>query len=353
MLLPGLLIALCCVAVAFATALVIRRRAGRLGLVAEVTARSSHTIPTPTGGGIGIVLATSLAGVVVAVPYPFEIYPVIVAGLLIAAVGYLDDSQPMPAGWRLGAQLLLAGAVAISLPLDVLGSQLGVALPALVLLALLVLAGALWINLFNFMDGIDGLAASQAIFLLLGALFLAWWFEPGVWSQGLFWWMAWLAAACLGFLLLNWAPAKIFMGDAGSTYLGLMLFFFALATMAGAWLSLAQWLILGAAFLADSLTTLIRRALRRERIWQAHRSHAYQNLQRRLGSHAQVTLLYLAVDLLLLLPLAWLAGANPNYGWALLLMAYAILIPAALFAGAGRELEPQAQEEGAGAHDRE
>ena len=135
------------------------------------------------------------------------------------------------------------------------------------------------------------------------------------------------------------------MGDAGSTYLGLMLFFFAIASIAGGWLSLAQWLILGAAFLADSLTTLVRRALNREAVWQPHKRHAYQNLQRRLGSHARATLIYIGIDIVLLLPLAWLAGAYPAYNWAFLLVAYAILVPAAVKAGAGRPLEPQAEKE--------
>jgi len=335
MLTPGLTITVACLAVAFATALVIRWRAGRMGLIAEVNDRSSHTVPTPSGGGIGIVLAASLAGIFVAIPYPVEIYPVIIAGVMIAIIGYFDDRQPIAARWRLGAQILLAGAVAVTIPFDVLGPQIGILLPESVFLIVLVLSGALWINLYNFMDGIDGLAASEAIFLLLGAVFIAWWFQPGVFYQGVFWWMIWLAAACLGFLLLNWAPAKIFMGDAGSTYLGLMLFFFAIASMAGSWLSLAQWLILAATFLADSLTTLVRRALNREPVWQPHKRHAYQHLQRRLGSHARATLIYIGIDIVLLLPLAWLAGAWRAYDWAFLLLAYAILVPAAISAGAG------------------
>lgn len=350
---PGLIIAVACLIVAFAAALFIRWRAGRLGVVAEVTQRSSHERPTPTAGGVGIVLAGTLSGVFVAIPYPVEIYPVIIAGVLVAIIGYWDDRRPIAAKWRLGAQILLTAAVTISIPLEVLGPQIGVALPESVFLVLLVLAGALWINLFNFMDGIDGLAAGEAIFLLVAALFIAWWFQPGVYYQGVFWWMVWIAAACLGFLLLNWAPAKIFMGDVGSTWLGLMLFFFAIASMAGSWLSLGQWLILAAAFLADSLTTLARRALNREPVWQAHRRHAYQQLQRRLGSHAKVTLIYLAIDVVLLLPLAWLAGAYRQYDWVFLLVAYAILVPAALKTGAGAPLQPEAQHEGAGADNRQ
>lgn len=349
----GLLIAVACLAVAFATALFIRRRAKTLGLVAEVNERSSHAIPTPSGGGVGIVLAASLAGLFLAWSYPFDILPVLMAGGLIAVLGYWDDRRPIPAKWRLGAHIIVTGAVASLVPLDAIGAQIGLPLPEVVLFVALVLAGALWINLYNFMDGIDGLAASEAVFLLLAALGIAWAANPGIVEQGMFWWMAWLAAACLGFLLLNWAPAKIFMGDAGSTYLGLMLFFFVLATTTSGWLSVAQWLILAAAFLADSLTTLVRRILNREPVWQAHKRHAYQHLQRRLGSHARATLLYMGANLVVLLPLALLAGRFPGYGWAFAALAFIILVPAAIAIGAGAPLEPQADEERPGADDRQ
>jgi Fuc2NAc and GlcNAc transferase len=352
MLTLGLLIAAACVLVSFATALIIRRRAGTLGLVAQVNERSSHSVPTPSGGGMGIVLAATLAGLFLAWSYPFDILPVLMAGLLIAVLGYWDDRRPLPAKWRLGAHVVVAGAVTSLVPLDVIGAQVGLPLPEPAMFVALVLAGALWINLYNFMDGIDGLAASEAIFLLVAALGVAASTHPGILSQGMFWWMAWLAAACLGFLLLNWAPARIFMGDAGSTYLGLMLFFFALATTTSGWLSLAQWVILVAAFLADSLTTLLRRALRREPVWQAHKRHAYQHLQRRLGSHAWATLIFVAVNVVVLLPLAVLAGAVPDYGWAFAALAYVVLVPAAIAAGAGAPLEPEADEERPGADDR-
>jgi Fuc2NAc and GlcNAc transferase len=349
----GLLIAAACLAVAFATALLIRRRAAALGLLAEVNERSSHAIPTPSGGGVGIVAATSLAGLLLAWSYPYEVLPVLMAGVLIAVLGYWDDRQPIPARWRLGAHIVITGAVGSLVPLDAIAAQIGVPLPGPAIFVALVLGGALWINLYNFMDGIDGLAASEAIFLLLAALGLAWSATPEILAQGMFWWMAWLAAACLGFLLLNWAPAKIFMGDAGSTYLGLMLFFFALATTTSGWLSLVQWLILAAAFLADSLTTLVRRALNREPVWQAHKRHAYQHLQRRLGSHARATLLYIGIDIVLLLPLAFMAGVLPGLGWACALIAYAILIPAAIVAGAGAPLQPEADKESARADNRQ
>jgi Fuc2NAc and GlcNAc transferase len=195
------------------------------------------------------------------------------------------------------------------------------------------------------MDGIDGLAASEAIFLLAGAALLAYLFEPGIIDDPRLWWMLGLAAACLGFLLLNWPPARIFMGDAGSTYLGLMLAFFALTTMLSFWLTLWQWLILAGLFLADSLTTLARRMLRRERFWEGHKRHAYQALQRRFGSHLTATLLYVGINVLVLLPLAWLAGAYREWGFVIAALTGAALVAAALWAGAGAPLTEDGQAE--------
>ena len=257
----GLAIAAIAALVSFFTTWFILRRAGKLGLMQQPNGRSSHVAPTPGGGGVGIVAGGSVAGLLMALLLPWLGVPVIMAGILLAFIGYSDDKRPIAARWRLGAQVLLMGAIVAVLPID----QLGLPVPESVLLVLLTLGGALWINLFNFMDGIDGLAASEAIFLLAGAALLAYLFEPGIIDDPRLWWMLGLAAACLGFLLLNWPPARIFMGDAGSTYLGLMLAFFALTTMLSFWLTLWQWLILAGLFLADSLTTLARRVLRRER----------------------------------------------------------------------------------------
>lgn len=343
----GLAIAAIAALISFFTAWFVMRRAGRLGLMQQPNGRSSHVMPTPGGGGVGIVAGGSVAGLLMALLLPWLGIPVIMAGLLMAFIGYSDDRRPIAARWRLGAQVLLMGAIVAVLPLD----QLGIPVPESVLLVVLTLGGALWINLFNFMDGIDGLAASEAIFLLVGAALLAYLLEPGIIDDPRLWWMLGLAAASFGFLLLNWPPAKIFMGDAGSTYLGLMTAFFALTTMTSFWLSLWQWLILAGLFLADSLTTLVRRMFRRERFWEGHKRHAYQALQRRFGSHLKVTLLYMGINVVLLLPLAWLAGAYRDWGFALTALTYVVLVAAAVWAGAGAPLQPEAEEEGAGAQD--
>jgi Fuc2NAc and GlcNAc transferase len=341
----GLAIAATAALISFLTAWYVMRRADRLGLMQEPNGRSSHAKPTPGGGGVGIVAGGTIAGLLMALLLPWLGIPVIMAGILMAFIGYSDDKRPIAARWRLGAQVLLMGAIVAVLPLD----QLGLPIPESVLLVVLTLGGALWINLFNFMDGIDGLAASEAIFLLAGGALLAYLFEPGIIDDPRLWWMLGLAAASFGFLLLNWPPAKIFMGDAGSTYLGLMTAFFAFTTMTSFWLSLWQWLILAGLFLADSLTTLIRRIIRRERFWEGHKRHAYQALQRRFGSHLRATLLYVGINVVVLLPLAWLAGAYRDWGFAIAALTYVALVAAAMRAGAGAPLEQEAEEERAGA----
>ena len=328
----GLLTTALAALAAFAVTAIVRRNAGALGLVAEPNARSSHTVPTPSGGGVGIVAGGVLGGVLVISGEPWPAAVLLAAALLVAAIGFFDDRRPLPAVARLGAQLLLVALVAaVALPGDGLASALGLPLPPLLVTGLAVLAAVYWINLFNFMDGIDGLAASQAIFMLLAAALLA----SGHAAEPSFWWLPTLAAACTGFLLLNWPPARIFMGDAGSTFLGFMIAVLALITTSLGWLSLWQWLILAALFAADATVTLCRRLLRRERVFEAHRRHAYQQLSRRWQSHRRVTLAAIGLNLVWLLPLALWAGWQPEYAPVLAAVAYLPLVVLVLQAGAG------------------
>jgi len=321
---------------AFATTGLVLRSAARRGLVQVPNARSSHSRPTPTGGGLGIAVGASLAGLAL-VAQPAAPAPVfLVAGLLVAALGFVDDLRPLGAGWRLLAQALLLGAtIALGVPLLAVGAQIGLALPGPLLFVVLVLAGIYWVNIYNFMDGIDGLAASQALFMSLAGAGLLAWSAPDALDQPVFWWLCALGAASAGFLVFNWPPARIFMGDVGSTFLGFMLAALALATIASGSLNLWTWVILAAGFAADASVTLLRRAGRGEKIMQAHRSHAYQRLARRWGSHRPVTLLYGAVNLAWLLPLAAIAQALPDRAWMVAAGAHIPLIVACLRAGAG------------------
>jgi Fuc2NAc and GlcNAc transferase len=334
-LVSGLIVTVIAGLFGFAGADWVMRTAKRVGLVQTPNARSSHHQPTATGGGLGIVMGGTIAVVFVAFHAIWPAVLVLAASLAVAAIGLRDDIKPIRWVWRLGAQTLLIAVVLIGgIPLDLLQAAIGAPLPAAVLALLVLVGGVIWVNFYNFMDGIDGLAASEAVFLLLAAAGLTYLMVPGVSDLPVFWWLIALAAATLGFLILNWPPAKIFMGDAGSTYLGFVIGFLALVTIALGWLTLWQWLVLVAVFMVDAGVTILRRALRRERIFEAHRRHAYQHLSRR-WSHRTVTLGVIAIDLAWLLPLAAWAGGMQQWGWAIAIAAYLPLIALALYAGAG------------------
>jgi len=347
----GLVLAVAAFVVALVGTRLVMRHAARLKLVAVPNHRSSHHAPTPTGGGLAIVAAATLSGLPVLLTAPTLGLPVLVAGLGMAAMGYVDDRKALSPRHKLAAQLLLAALALAPVPLDAVAASLGLVAPDLVLFAIALLGVALWVNLYNFMDGIDGLAGGEAVAVLLGATLLALLQQPAAAGAPLLWWMAGLGMASAGFLVFNWAPARIFMGDTGSTYLGLMIAVVALATVSVGWLTASQWLILVALFLADSLATLGRRALRGQPVWRAHREHAYQHLARRWGRHDRVTLLYLGIDLLILLPLAAAAGIWREAGPAIALATLLALIAAMLAAGAGSG--EQADEERAGTDDRQ
>lgn len=315
---------------------VLRRYALHTQLLDLPNARSSHSQPTPRGGGLAIVISFNLALLAAwwsgGVTSEFAA-AIGVGGLLIAGIGYLDDRHDLPARWRLLVHLLAAGWALWWLggfpPLPLPGGDLSLGwlgIPVGVLYIVWLL------NLYNFMDGIDGIAGVEAITVAGGAALLLW--LAG--DAGLAPLLVLLAAAVVGFLIWNWPPAKIFMGDVGSAYLGFVLAVFGLATGADGSLSLWVWLILLAAFITDATATLLRRLLRGERWYRAHRTHAYQHAARSLGSHRNVTLAIGAINVLWLLPLAGMAAMRPALGLWLAGVAYMTLIILAFKLGAGR-----------------
>jgi Fuc2NAc and GlcNAc transferase len=230
--------------------------------------RSSHTRPTPRGGGVAFVLIAALAWLLGG-------DWVLLCCLPLALVGFVDDRVGLPVGLRYGVQLLTAAAL-------VLQSRLpGVALGSgwWLLLALVVAATAL-INFTNFMDGLDGLVAGCLLVVLLVAAISG---LPALWP---------LVGALLGFLPWNWSPARVFMGDVGSTFLG--------AVLAAALLGSPSWgqalgiLLVASPLLADALSCVLRRALAGQPLLQAHRLHLYQRLQQAGWSHRQVSGTYIA-----------------------------------------------------------
>lgn len=312
-----------------------RRYALARRLLDVPNARSSHTQSTPRGGGAAIVLGFVVA-VLTWLPaggwQPGLVVAVLPAVLAVAAVGFWDDHRHLPARLR-----LLVHFVAVAWSMHWLGGDLALPWPSGVSLStwpvqLLALLGLVWLlNLFNFMDGIDGIAASEAAFVAIGGAVLASWSGQGAVALA----FAALAGAALGFLPWNWPPAKIFMGDVGSGFLGAALGILGYAAALDDPATVWAWPILLGVFVVDATLTLGRRLLRRERVHQAHRSHAYQWAARRWG-HRRVTLVVAAINLGWLLPLAWLAFLAPDQGVFLLAIAYLPLIPLALAIGAGR-----------------
>lgn len=244
---------------------------------------------------------------------------------------YLDDRHDIPARWRFLIHLLAAvlglwwigGFPALSL----FGLQLQMGLLGIPIGVLFVV----WLlNLYNFMDGIDGIAGTEAVTVAVSGALLHWMHgEPEVAMLLLS-----LAAASMGFLLWNWPPAKIFMGDVGSGFLGFVFAVLALGLSSGA-LNLWVWLILLGVFVVDATYTLLRRLVRGERVYQAHRSHAYQRGARRWGSHKNVTLAVGAINVFWLLPLAWVAAVYPDWGVVALAVAWLPLLGVAVALGAG------------------
>ena len=258
--------------------------ARRRGLFDQPGERRSHVVATPRGGGISIAAALLLAVLVLAYMNP-GLRPVLLAGalglVLVAAVGWIDDHRPLSARTRLAAHALSAALLAGA----VLASGHGPLVAAIAFVAVMVL-----VNVWNFMDGIDGIAASQAAIAGLGYALAAGAGAPA--------WLALaLAGACCGFLPFNFPKARIFMGDVGSGSLGqgLALLVVLLMVAPEGGLAPRAWPLLVlplAAFLVDATLTLGRRVLRREAWWQPHVQHAYQVWSRRLGRHAPVTLAY-------------------------------------------------------------
>jgi UDP-N-acetylmuramyl pentapeptide phosphotransferase/UDP-N-acetylglucosamine-1-phosphate transferase len=245
--------------------------------------RRSHHLATPRGGGIAITAALLLAALwqawrmqVAAEPGAMPVASFALGLLLVAGSGWLDDHRPVSPWKRLAVHVLASGQFALALWFAGAGS-------AAVMVAFL--APLVLTNVWNFMDGIDGLATSQA---MLAAVAIA------LWATGAWWWLAWaLLAASAGFLPWNLPRARIFLGDVGSGTLGFALGALLAATLAGT-REAGAWLLLLplSAFLVDAGLTLGRRVLRGERWWTPHLEHAYQRLARRLGRHGPVTAVY-------------------------------------------------------------
>jgi len=296
-----------CVTVAIASALAtgaLRAQLQRRSILDHPNERSSHERPTPRGGGLAVVPIILVAWALYAgVPISAEMAVIIPGAAALALLSWIDDLRSLPAAIRLAGQTAVVATALVLL--DGFGLVFQGLLPPLMDKIVAAIAWIWFINLFNFMDGIDGISGIEAASIGSGLAVLAL-MTPALAPAP--WYGLAIAAAMLGFLIWNWHPARIFLGDVGSVPVGFLLGFLLLAAAAnGYW---APALILPLYHLADATITLIRRGLRGEKVWRAHREHFYQKSVQGGRSHA-VTCGAILIANLLLIALAVTAMSAP------------------------------------------
>lgn len=321
-----LLLILLAVAVSLFLTWLMRRYAIARSIIDIPNARSSHSVPTPRGGGVAIVITFLISLPVLLSAGLIEapiMWALLGAGGGIALLGFLDDHGHIAARWRLAGHFL--GAIWILFWMDgfpaitVFGLDLDLKWIGNVLAAIFLV----WmLNLYNFMDGIDGLASIEAICVCICGSFL--YFYTGEIGAAIL--PITLAAAVTGFLFWNFPPAKIFMGDAGSGFLGIML---AALSLQAAWIApqlFWSWIILLGVFIVDATMTLLRRLIRHEKVYEAHRSHAYQFAARHYRAHKPVSLTVGIINILWLFPWAFFVAILKIDGLIATIIAYTPIV---------------------------
>lgn len=281
--------------------------------------RSSHAVPTPRGGGLAVVVVALAGGCYAGFLHFGQTDPLwympLAGAALLAMVSWVDDLRSLSVRLRLLVQL-----VAAMLMLPWIGQGGGLVfqglLPVWLEYPLVVLMLAGFVNFFNFMDGIDGISGVETVAVAGGLALLAV-FNPSLPLNPLT--LGGLAMAAIGFLWWNWHPAKLFLGDVGSVPIGFLLGAALLKLAAAGFWTAA--LILPLYYLADAVITLLRRALRGEKVWQAHREHFYQRAVRAGRSHARVSAMIALANMVLV----GLAVASPDLGWMALVPAVAVV----------------------------
>jgi Fuc2NAc and GlcNAc transferase len=310
-------------ALAWVLTALILMAARRFRVLDHPNSRSAHSVPTPTVGGIGIVLTVLCASMAYPFFYqgPSVFYVISVTSSLVAVISLIDDLGNVSTRNRIVVHLF-AAIVIVYAGISALQERVDL---STVRVISVFLAGSIVIvwstNLFNFMDGIDGMAASESIFVsFTGSVFLA--------SCGATGWALILlvtAVSSAAFLVFNRPPARIFLGDVGSAFIGFILASVAFLSYLDGFLSPAFWMILTGLFLVDATYTLIVRLVTGQRWLKPHNLHVYQKLSRKYGSHSKATLLYASINIIWLLPMAWFAYWRPSFEWWILLVALAPL----------------------------
>ncbi|HKS04785.1 MAG TPA: glycosyltransferase family 4 protein [Gemmatimonadaceae bacterium] len=289
---------------------VVRRHASATALLDKPNERSSHTVPTPRGGGAAVAAALVGSATVLWLQrsLQLEVFVALLGVIPVAVVGWRDDRQGVPVRVRITVHAMsavwavawLGGFPSVMVGTDV--HTLGI------VGALLAVLAVVWsINLFNFMDGIDGISGVEAATTSIAAAVML----NAVGATGLGALSVATAGAAIGFLIWNWPPAKLFMGDVGSGALGFWFAVLALASDQARAVPAIVWALLGSMFLVDATATLVRRVVAGERWHEAHRSHAYQRLARTSLGHRGVTASVLLLNTALGI-LAWFSLQKPS-----------------------------------------
>lgn len=301
----------------FITTYIVREIAVRLNIYDVPIGRSSHTTPTPRGGGIAIVICWYVGILYEHIFWssmPTYLFLAFMSGLLIVAIGLADDI------WRVNPKIkFIFQFIAAALALYFLGGLQKADLGFYIfnnkyILSALALIGIIWsINLFNFLDGIDGYLGSEVVFISISISLLC--------SNSM---VLMLGAVTLGFLIWNWQKAKIFMGDVGSTLLGFNIAVFAIYYQNQDKTSILIWIILSSLFWFDATLTLLRRYRNKEKLSVAHKKHAYQRITQAGFSHQKTVLYSIAINVLIFV-FAWLSMMYMIYAMGFLIIVIIIL----------------------------
>ena len=299
--------------------------------------RSSHQNPTPRGGGVAVVaafvfglLALLIRGDIASESF----YAIVLPGILVAAIGYLDDLGRVTAARLRLIGHFVAAVIAVYIldglpPMPVFAETLDIGLVGNIIAVLFLV----WmLNLFNFMDGIDSITGVEALTsCLILTIFLINKSETELWQVP-----ALMCAAVIGFLYFNWPPARIFLGDIGSGFIGFTIGTISLVIARSQPLITWAVIILLGVFIVDATVTLIRRLIDKQRISTAHRSHAFQHLANSADRHLKVSLSIAAVNIFWLTPIAWLVVDQRILPIIGVVIAYIPLLVLAIYFKAGK-----------------
>ena len=303
------------------------------------TITSIHKKPTPSAGGISI-LISYLIFVCVLVNYvlfDYDAFLVLLSALIpIILIGLLDDYYSVSIYIRLFVQFFSSTIIIYHFQIDtnVLNFQIFSEQSIIIIFIFSIILSIWLMNLYNFMDGIDGYASSECIFVSFSASLIAYLNSP---ESLMYLYLAGIGAANVGFFIRNWYPAKIFMGDTGSVSIGCIFAFFIFYSASESIISIYTWLILLSVFIADASYTLAVRVVTKKNITKAHLTHAFHMLASRKNSHKYVTKLLISINLFWVLPLALLSNAYMDYHVIITILVYLPLFIYLIKIGAGLE----------------